>query len=102
MMTDSINAAAQELEVWLADPHELGRKPAKVEYVNFFEDNGIRCLIFRYRKSLFGKWLLGIVSDSGTFSEMREYRPETARQDAQALLDTLKNYWKTLSQQYRE
>ena len=53
MMTDSINAAAQELEVWLADPHELGRKPAKVEYVNFFEDNGIRCLIFRYRKSLF-------------------------------------------------
>ena len=99
-MTDNIKAAAQELEIWLADPHELGRKSAKVEYS--FEDDGIQCLIFRYKKSLLGKWLLGIVSDSGTFSEMREYRPETARQDAQALLDTLKNYWKTLSQQYRE
>ena len=54
-MTDNIKAAAQELEVWLADPHELGRKPAKVEYVNSFEDDGIQCLIFRYRKSLLGK-----------------------------------------------
>ena len=63
-MTDNIKAAAQELEIWLADPHELGRKSAKVEYVNSFEDDGIRCLIFRYKKSLLGKWLLGVLLSS--------------------------------------
>ena len=69
-MNETIKNAMAELEDWLSDPSELGKKPAKIEYTNAFADeDGINCLIFKYKKNAFGKWLLGIVSESGTFSE---------------------------------
>ena len=62
-MNNEIVNAMEELENWLADPAELGRKPAKIEYTASFEDeDGIKCMIFKFKKSFFGKWLLGIVS----------------------------------------
>ena len=77
-MNNEIVNAMEELEKWLADPAELGRKPAKIEYTASFEDeDGIKCMIFKFKKSFFGKWLLGIVSESGTFSEMKEYNSST-------------------------
>ena len=74
-MNNEIVNAMEELENWLADPSELGRKPAKIEYTASFEDeDGIKCMIFKFKKSFFGKWLLGIVSESGTFSEMKYWK----------------------------
>ena len=85
----------EELENWLADPAELGRKPAKIEYTASFEDeDGIKCMIFKFKKSFFGKWLLGIVSESGTFSEMKEYNSATETENAKVLLHILKEYEK--------
>ena len=82
-MNNEIVNAMEELEKWLADPAELGRKPAKIEYTASFEDeDGIKCMIFKFKKSFFGKWLLGIVSESGTFSEMKEYNSSTETEDA--------------------
>ena len=79
-MNNEIVNAMEELENWLADPSELGRKPTKIEYTASFEDeDGIKCMIFKFKKSFFGKWLLGIVSESGTFSEMKEYNSSTER-----------------------
>ena len=47
------------------------RNRPRLEYTNAFADeDGINCLIFKYKKNAFGKWLLGIVSESGTFSEI--------------------------------
>ena len=40
------------------------------------------------------KWLLGIVSESGTFSEMQEYHKESELEDATRILEMLKAYWK--------
>ena len=37
-MNNEIVNAMEELEKWLADPAELGRKPAKIEYTASFED----------------------------------------------------------------
>ena len=74
VMNKTIKNAMEELEDWLSDPSELGKKPTKIEYTNAFADeDGINCLVFKYKKNLLGKWLLGIVSESGTFSEMGEY-----------------------------
>ena len=102
-MDKEIKTATLEMEKWLADPHELGHKPAKIEYVNSFKDeDGITCMIFKYKKSVFGKWLLGIVSESGTFSEMQEYNESTAVSDAKEILDMLKNYWKELANKMQE
>ena len=98
-MNNEIVNAMEELENWLADPTELGRKPAKIEYTASFEDeDGIKCMIFKFKKSFFGKWLLGIVSESGTFSEMKEYNSATETEDAKALLHILKEYWKKMAE----
>ena len=98
-MNNEIVNAMEELENWLADPAELGRKPAKIEYTASFEDeDGIKCMIFKFKKSFFGKWLLGIVSESGTFSEMKEYNSSTETEDAKALLHILKEYWKKMAE----
>lgn len=78
---------------------ELGKKPTKIEYTNAFADeDGINCLVFRYKKNLLGKWLLGIVSESGTFSEMGEYNQKTEIDDAKRILEMLKNYWKEMAE----
>ena len=83
----------EELEDWLSDPSELEKKPAKIEYTNAFADeDGINCLVFKYKKNL-----LGIVSESGTFSEMGEYNQKTEIDDAKRILEMLKNYWKEMA-----
>ena len=52
-MNEEIKNAMVELENWLSDPQELGKKPIKIEYANSFEDeDGIRCIIFKYKKIL--------------------------------------------------
>lgn len=82
-MRDEIINNKKILEDWLSDPHELGRKPYKINYTNMFEDeDGIRCFIYKYKKHIFSKWCLGIVSDSGTFSEMLEYKRENEIEDS--------------------
>ncbi len=97
-MNNEIKNAMVELKNWLSDSHELGKKPSKIEYTTSFEDeDGIRCMIFKYKKNILGKWLLGIVSESGTFSEMREYNPKTEIEDAKKILEMLKNYWKEMA-----
>jgi len=94
-MNNEIKEAMLELERWLSHPNELGVKPEKIEYTNSFEDeDGIKCMIFKYRKSLLSPWLLAIVSESGTFSQMKEYNKNTEIEDAQEILTMLKNYWK--------
>lgn len=102
-MNDEIKGAMLELEGWLSDPHELGCKPAKIEYTNsFVDEDGIRCMIFKYKKAILGKWLLGIVSESGTFSEMQEYNKDTEIEDAKKILDMLKNYWRELAKKMQQ
>lgn len=38
-MNEEIKNAMVELENWLSDPQELGKKPVKIEYANSFEDD---------------------------------------------------------------
>ena len=61
VMNETIKNAMAELEDWLSDPSELGKKPAKIEYTNAFTDeDGINCLIFKYKKNVLGKWYWGL------------------------------------------
>ena len=54
-------------------------------------------MIYKFKKDEQSKWLLGIVSDSGTFSEMREYNKESEINDAKAILNMLKEFWKKMA-----
>jgi len=97
-MNEEIKKAMLELENWLSDSHELGKKPSKIEYTNsFVDEDGIKCMIFKYKKNMLSKWLLGIVSESGTFSEMKEYNKKTEIEDAKMILEMLKNYWREMA-----
>lgn len=99
-MNDNIEKAKEELIEWLSAPNELGRKPAKIEYTKYFKDeDGIQCVIFKFKKSIVGKWFLGIVSESGTFSEMKEYHEKNEIDDATTILNMLKEYWKEQARQ---
>lgn len=100
-MSEDIINAQEELTNWLKDPRELGKKPYKIEYVNMIEDeDGIKCYIFKYKTSIFGKYLLGISSESGSYSEMKEFNEKTMNSDALKILNMLKNYWKSVAEQY--
>ena len=94
-MNNEIEEAMLKLEEWLSHPNELGCRPSNIEYTNSFTDeDGIKCIIFKYKKTVLGKWLLGIVSESGTFSEMQKYNKSTEIEDARKILEMLKNYWR--------
>ena len=43
--------------------------------------------------------MLGIVSESGTFSEMKEYHAKNEIDDATIILNMLKEYWKEQARQ---
>ena len=88
------NEEKQAVIEWLMHPNELGCKPSKIEYTNeFVSEDGIRCIIFKFKKSLLSPWLLAIWSESGVFSEMKKYDASTEMDDARELLAFLKQYW---------
>ncbi|RIX46541.1 DUF4261 domain-containing protein [Paenibacillus nanensis] len=96
-------AAVQSMINWLADERELGRKPHKIEMAGEFDLHEMRYYIFRYKPSLFGKWLLGVCGgyESPTdtehcghvFSEMTQYDPATAKQESIAMVERIREYW---------
>lgn len=52
--------AREAFSTWLARPDQLGKEPNKLECVESFELYGLRYYIFRYRKYIVGKWLVGV------------------------------------------
>ncbi|WP_442602026.1 DUF4261 domain-containing protein [Paenibacillus sp. KN14-4R] len=102
-MATQQQAATQSMIDWLADEHELGRKPSKIEIAGEFDLYDMHYYIFRYKKTMLGKWLLGVCggyeSPSDTehcghiFSEMELYNPATAEQEAVVMVEMIREYW---------
>lgn len=88
----------QEVVEWLEHPNELGKAPSKIEFTKEFTDpDGIHCLIFRFKKGMLSPWLLAIHSESGIFSEQEKYDEKRDIEQAQAMIDYLKSYWKSMA-----
>jgi len=102
-MTAQQQAATQSMTDWLADERELGRKPSKIEVAGEFDLHGMHYYIFKYKKGMLGKWLLGVCggyeSPSDTehcghiFSEMQPYDPATAEKEAISMVEMIREYW---------
>lgn len=102
-MTSQQEAALQSMINWLEDEHELGRKPSRIEIAGQFDLHGMHYYIFKYKKTMLGKWLLGVCggyeSPNDTehcghiFSEMQPFNPATAEQEAIAMVETIREYW---------
>lgn len=87
-MTAQQQAAIQSMIDWLADEHELGRQPRKIEIAGEFDLHDVHYYIFRYKKTMLGTLILGAcggyedVSDTEhcghIFSEMQPCDSATA------------------------
>ena len=96
MNQKQMNAAKNEMIGWLSHPAELGKAPSKIECTGEFDLYDMHYYIFKYKKGLFGKWLLGVAGGyegeelencGHTFSEMQEYHEANAQKDATALVE---------------
>lgn len=102
MNQKQMDAAKEEMILWLSHPQELGKTPSKIELGGEFDLYDMHYYIFKYKKNAFGKWLLGVCGgyegDALThcghvFSEMQEYVEESAKEDAIALVEMVRSYW---------
>lgn len=96
-------AALESMKEWLADEHELGHAPAKIECAGEFDLHDMHYYIFRYKKSILGRWLLGSCGGyegTGTencghvYSEMEVYDPGTAKEKSIAMIEMIREYWR--------
>lgn len=101
-MSEQLQAATQAMVDWLAHPEELGKQPTKIECAGQFDLHDLHYYIFRYKKSLLGKWLLGVCGGyegdalehcGHIFSDMEEYCAATAREKAVAMVEHIRTYW---------
>lgn len=96
-----MNAAKEAMVDWLAHPAELGKAPSKIECAGEFDLHDMHYYIFKYKKGLLSKWMLGVAGGyegddlqncGHTFSEMQEYKEATAKEDAIALVEHVRAF----------
>lgn len=102
MNEKQMQAARDAMIEWLEHPHELGEAPAEIECAGTFEQHDMTYYLFRYKREVGGKWLLGVcggyedgeLGHSGhVYSEMEEYDESTAVEKATAMVEMIRTYW---------
>lgn len=95
-------AALKAMIQWLSAPEELGKSPSKIECTKEFELHGMSYYVFKFKKGIFGDWMLGVcggyegdsIEHSGhVFSEMKTYDDNTALSDAEQIVENIRAYW---------
>lgn len=103
MNDEQLQAAQQAMIDWLKHPQELGKEPAKIECTEEFDFHGLHYYIFRYKKSILSRWMLGVCGgyEEGdlnhcghVFSEMEPYDEVIAKDRCIAMVERIRAYWK--------
>lgn len=109
--TEQEKAAIESLSNWLESPFELGKKPSQIELVDSFELDKLKFYIIKYKESTFGKWLVGVAGgfegnslepEGHTFSDFKEYKPETAKEECLKMVNMIRDYWRARAEDYEE
>lgn len=81
--------AEQELSDWLLNENKV--KPVAVQTTGGFtyKNDTCTCIILKYKFNTNSQWMLGIVSDNGTFSKNTLFNIQTAPNDARNLLNIM-------------
>ena len=102
MNQEQMQAAMNSMTEWLSHPHELGRAPYKIECAGSFVRHEMCYYMFRFKRSMLGRWLLGVCGGyegcglehcGHVLSDMEPYDPDSAEEDAMAMVDSLRAYW---------
>lgn len=111
MNKKQMDVAMEAMNEWLSHPAELGKTPAKIEYAGEFDLYDLHYYIFKYKKNLIGKWLLGVCGGydgdemehcGHVFSEMEEYNEATAVEQATTLVEMVRSYYMEQEQRAEE
>ncbi len=111
MNDKQMNAAMRDMTGWLAHPQELGKEPAKIECAGEFDYLDMHYYIFKYKRNVLGKWLIGVCGgyeDDSTehcghlFSDMEEYRESEAKEQAIALIEKVRRFWMEAAEKAEE
>lgn len=95
-------AAKDAMVNWLANEHELGKAPARIECVKEFDLHDLHYYVFRYKKGMFGDWLLGVCGGyegdelehcGHVFSDMEKYEEQTAVEKSIEMVERIRAYW---------
>ena len=95
-------AAKKAMIDWLTDEHELGKEPSKIECVNEFDLYDLHYYVFRFKKGMFGDWLLGVAGgyEADTcdhcghiFSNMEKYDSKTAVVTSIKMVEKIRAHW---------
>ncbi|KOR89188.1 DUF4261 domain-containing protein [Paenibacillus solani] len=102
-MTAQQQAAKDTMIEWLMNEQELGHMPSRIELAGEFDLHDMHYYIFKYKKTLLGKWLLGVCggyenpSDTEhcghVFSEMQPYNAATAEEESIHMVEMIREYW---------
>lgn len=102
MNQKQVEIAKKDMIQWLAHPQELGKVPAKIECAGEFDLHDLHYYIFKYKKNIFGKYLIGVCGGfegeeleycGHVISQMQEYNEVTAVEDASAMVEIVREYW---------
>ena len=111
MNSRQLFAAQENMVEWLADPHELGKKPSKIECAGEFDLHDMHYYIFKYKTGLLGSWLVGVSGGfeeddlepcGHTFSEMQKYDAATAQGDCIAMVEKIRAYWMEQAKKFQQ
>lgn len=95
-------AAKQAMIAWLSDEHELGKAPSKIECADEFDLYDLHYYVFRFKKGMFGDWLLGVAGGyekesnehcGHVYSDFEKYQKETALDSARQMVEKIRAYW---------
>lgn len=105
-----IRAATQSMLEWLGHSQELGKPPVAMECAGEFDLYEMHYYIFKYKKSMFGKWLIAVCGGySGdelghcghVFSKMENYDPATAKEKSIEMVESIRAYWKRRATEFQ-
>ncbi|MDE6314829.1 MAG: DUF4261 domain-containing protein [Lachnospiraceae bacterium] len=94
--------AVEIMNGWLSHENELGKKPAKIQAAGEFTYEDNQYIIVKFKPRLLDRWQVGVVGfdETGeecghTFSEFEIYDEKTAKERCIAMIEYLKEYWKS-------
>lgn len=102
MNSEQMTAAKTAMIEWLAHPQELGKAPSKIECAGEFDLHDLHYYIFKYKKGLLGKWLVGVCGGyeendlnhcGHVFSDMQPYVESTAKDECIKMVEFIRSYW---------
>lgn len=98
MNREQMNAAMESLSEWLEEPQQLGREPVKIKCVGEFDLHDLHYYIFKFKKGILGRWLLGVCGGyqgdkmdhcGHVGSDMHEYAEECDEEDAIEIIEKI-------------